>query len=300
MLVVIAGPTAVGKTAVGIRLAKAFSTEIISCDSRQFYRELSIGTAKPTEAELNEVKHHFISNLSLHDYYNVSRYENEVIEMLDVLFRKHEIVFMVGGSGLYIDAVTKGIDDQPDAKPETRKLLKSLIELEGIEKLQRMLEQADPEYYAIVDKSNPARIARALEVCLETGKTFTGFRLNKPKDRDFRILKIALNYPREILFQRIELRVDQMIEAGLIEEARKFYSLRDLTALKTVGYKELFEYFDGKISREQAITDIKTNTRRYAKRQLTWLKRYDDYKWFEPDEVSKIEELIRNNALLNS
>lgn len=292
---VVAGPTAVGKTAVGIRLAKAFSTEIISCDSRQFYRELFIGTAKPTEAELAEVKHHFISNLSIHEYYNVSKFENEALTVLEVLFQKHDIVFMVGGSGLYIDAVTKGIDDQPDAKPETRKLLKDILENDGIEKLQNMLQKSDPEYFDVVDKANPARIMRALEVCIDTGKTFTELRLNQPKQRNFNILKIALNLPREVLFKRIETRVDAMIESGLIDEARRFYSERELTALKTVGYRELFEYFDGKIMLEQAITDIKTNTRRYAKRQLTWLKRDVEYQWFEPEEVNRIEERILKN-----
>lgn len=241
------------------------------------------------------MKHHFISNLSIHDYYNVSKYENEVLALLEELFKKHDIVFMVGGSGLYIDAVTKGIDDQPDAKPETRKLLKDILENEGIEKLQQMLQKSDPEYYNIVDKANPARIMRALEVCIDTGKTFTELRLNQPKKRYFDILKIALNLPREVLFKRIETRVDEMIDSGLIDEARQFYAERELTALKTVGYKELFDLFDGKISLEQAITDIKTNTRRYAKRQLTWLNRFDDYQWFEPEEVGRIEERILKN-----
>jgi tRNA dimethylallyltransferase len=292
--VVVAGPTVVGKTAVGIRLAKALSTEIISCDSRQFYRELSIGTAKPTEAELAEVKHHFISNLSIHEYYNVSKFENEALTVLEVLFQKHDIVFMVGGSGLYIDAVTKGIDDQPDAKPETRKLLKDILENDGIEKLQDMLQKSDPEYYDVVDKANPARIMRALEVCIDTGKTFTELRLNQPKQREFNMLKIAINLPRELLFKRIETRVDAMIKSGLIDEARRFYSEKESTALKTVGYRELFEYFDGKIMLEQAITDIKTNTRRYAKRQLTWLKRDQDYYWFAPDSIEEIIELIKD------
>lgn len=294
LLVVIAGPTAVGKTVVGISLAKIFASEIISCDSRQFYRELSIGTAKPTEAELAEVKHHFISNLSIHDYYNVSKYENEALILLEKLFKKHNVVFMVGGSGLYIDAVTRGIDDQPDAKPETRKYLKEILQNQGIEKLQEMLATADPEYYSAVDKANPARLLRALEVCIDTGKPFTQLRLNKSKERDFNMLKIAINLPRELLFSRIEKRVDQMIASGLVDEARRFYAERDLTALKTVGYKELFEFFDDKISLEQAITDIKTNTRRYAKRQLTWLKRDQDYYWLAPDSNEEIIELIKS------
>lgn len=294
MLVVVAGPTAVGKTAFGIRLAKFFSTEIISCDSRQFYRELSIGTAKPTDYELAEVRHHFISVLSIFDYYNVSKFENEVIKLLDQLFLSNDIVFMVGGSGLYIDAVTKGVDDQPDARPETRKKLNEILEKEGIGELQKMLEKADPDYFQIVDKANPARLKRALEVCIDTGKPFTQVRQNKPKIRNFEILEVALNLPREILFSRIETRVDQMIASGLVDEARRFYAERDLTALKTVGYKELFEFFDDKISLEQAITDIKTNTRRYAKRQLTWLKRDQDYYWLAPDSIEEIIELIKS------
>lgn len=293
-MVVLAGPTAVGKTALGIRLSKFFSSEIISCDSRQFYRELSIGTAKPTESELAEVRHHFISMLSVFDYYNVSKFENEVIVLLDELFSNNDIVFMVGGSGLYIDAVTKGVDDQPDARPDTRKYLNEILEKEGIGKLQRMLEEADPDYFHIVDKANPARLKRALEVCIDTGKPFTQVRQNKPKTRTFDILKVALNLPREILFSRIETRFEQMIASGLVDEARQFNSERNLTALKTVGYKELFEYFEGKITLDQAITNIKTNTRRYAKRQLTWFKRDQDYFWFEPYDIEAIIDLIKN------
>lgn len=291
-LVVIAGPTAVGKTDVAIELAKACQTEIISADSRQFYQEMCIGTAKPDQKQLREVKHHFVGQLSIHDYYNVSMYENEVLELLKVLFEKHNLVFLVGGSGLYIDAVCNGIDNFPDPKPELRSFLKGIHQDEGIEKLQEMLLHLDPEYYATVDNKNPNRLLRALEVCNTTGKKFSELRLKSTKNRDFEIIKIGLNLPRPELFSRIGLRVDQMIEKGLVDEVKSLLQYRHLNALNTVGYKEIFDFLDLKISLAQATENIKTNTRRYAKRQLTWFNRTEAYKWFAPSQINEITNYL--------
>lgn len=286
------GPTAVGKTDVAISLAKEWHTEIISADSRQFYSEMSIGTAKPDSQQLNEVKHHFVGQLSIHDYYNVSKFETESLLLLQKLFEKHDIVFMVGGSGLYIDAVCKGIDDFPDPEPELRAYLKGIYMDDGIGKLQEMLLHFDPEYYATVDINNPNRLLRALEVCHTTGKKFSEQRLNSSKSRDFRIIKIGLTLSRPELFSRIESRVDQMIENGLVNEVENLLPFRHLNALKTVGYKEIFEYLNSEITLQQAIVNIKTNTRRYAKRQLTWFNRTDEYKWFEPSQVKEITNYL--------
>lgn len=291
-LVVIAGPTAVGKTDVAINLAKEWNTEIISADSRQFYNEMSIGTAKPDPKQLSEVKHHFVGQLSVHDYFNVSKFESEALELLKTLFQKHNLVFLVGGSGLYIDAVCRGIDDFPDPEPEYRNYLKGIYKDDGIAKLQEMLLDQDPEYFDTVDINNPNRLLRALEVCHSTGKKFSDQRLNNSKQRDFQIVKIGLNLPRPELFSRIELRVDQMIEKGLVEEVKSLVSYRHLNALNTVGYKELFEYLDSEITLDQAIINIKTSTRRYAKRQLTWFNRTDEYKWFEPSQLNEIANYL--------
>lgn len=295
-LIVIAGPTAVGKTDVAIQFAKHFQTEIISGDSRQFYSELTIGTAKPDLQKLNEVKHHLIGNLSIQEYYNVSRFEIDVLQILTRLFQKHQVAFLVGGSGLYIDAVCNGIDDFPDPDPELRRFLKGIYQDEGIVKLQEMLKSSDPEYYAIMDVNNPNRLLRALEVCNTTGKTFTEQRLNSKKERDFNIIKIGLNLPRPELFNRIETRVDQMIAMGLIQEVESLLAFRHLNALNTVGYKEIFAYLDSKITLAQAIENIKTNTRRYAKRQLTWFSRTDEYTWFEPEQSNEMTNFITVNC----
>ena len=295
-LFVIAGPTAVGKTDVAIELAKAFNAEILSADSRQFYSEMCIGTAKPDKQQLNEVKHHFVGQLSIHDYYNVSNFENEAMLSLKSLFQQKDIVFMVGGSGLYIDAVCRGIDDFPDPKPELRSYLKGIYQHEGIVKLQEMLLQLDPEYLATVDINNPNRLLRALEVCHTTGKKFSEQRLNSSKTRDFQIIKIGLNLPRPELFSRIELRVDQMIEKGLVNEVKSLLPFRHLNALNTVGYKEIFDFLDSKITLEQAIVNIKTNTRRYAKRQLTWFNRTNEYTWFEPSDINEITNFLAENC----
>lgn len=291
-LVVISGPTAVGKTEIAIKLALHFNTEIISADSRQFYREMSIGTAKPDPEQLSAVKHHFVNQLSIHDYYNVSKFENEVLNLLDHLFKNNEIVFLVGGSGLYIDAVCNGIDDFPDPSPELRSYLKSVYKNDGIENLQQILLELDPEYFHSVDTNNPNRLLRALEVCITTGKKYSEQRLNNPKKRNFEIIKIGLNLDRPELFNRIEIRVDKMIENGLVNEVTGLLPYKHLNALNTVGYKEIIEYLDNKISLGQAIINIKTNTRRYAKRQLTWLNRNKDYQWFDPSQLNEITNYL--------
>lgn len=291
-LVVIAGPTAVGKTDVAIALAKHCEAQILSADSRQFYREMNIGTAKPDPGQLRMVKHHFVGHLSIHDYYNVSRYETDALKLLRSLFEQHQLVLLVGGSGLYIDAVCNGIDDFPDPDPEYRNYLKTMYLNEGIVKLQEMLSMLDPEYYATVDINNPNRLLRALEVCHSTGQKFSDQRTNKSKQRDFQIIKIGLNLPRPELVTRIELRVDQMIDKGLVEEVKGLLPYRNLNALNTVGYKEIFEYLDSRITLEQAIANIKTNTRRYAKRQLTWFRRSGEYRWFEPSQLNEITNYL--------
>ncbi len=280
-LIVVVGPTAIGKTATAIKIAQKHSTEILSCDSRQFYKELNIGVARPSDEELAAVKHHFIANLSIHDNYNVSMYEHEALALLDTLFTTHDTVVAAGGSGLYVDALCQGITEMPDPDPEIRAELKNRLQSEGIESLRSQLKLLDPDYYAQTDIANPLRIIRGLEMCLTTGRPFSHFRKNEIKKRPFNIVKIGLSCPKEMLYDRINQRVDAMIEHGLTDEAYNLWHLKDLQALNTVGYKELFDYFDGKISIEQAITDIKTHTRRYAKRQITWFQRYTDILWFD-------------------
>ncbi|MHB1177895.1 MAG: tRNA (adenosine(37)-N6)-dimethylallyltransferase MiaA [Daejeonella sp.] len=287
-LIVIAGPTAIGKTNLAIRLADYYKTEIISADSRQFYREMSIGTAKPSEEELHSVKHHFINSHSIHDSFNAGDYEREVIKLLKKLFKDHDKVILVGGSGLFINAVINGFDDLPAASNETRKTLNGLLKEQGLLHLQEMLKVADPVYYNEVDLSNPQRIIRALEVCETTGKPFSVFRNKDIKTRPFRIIKIGLNTVRSKLYENINSRVDKMIRDGLVEEVESLLAYRELNPLKTVGYSELFDYFDGKYSLPEAIAMIKQNTRRFAKRQLTWFNKSDDIKWFGPDEFEKM------------
>jgi tRNA dimethylallyltransferase len=291
-LVVIAGPTAVGKTRFGIDLARHFGTVILSADSRQFYRELNIGTAKPSQSELQEVDHFFIGQLSILDYYNVSKFEEDVISLLEKLFKVHKVVVMVGGSGLYIDAVCKGMDDFPDPDPALRKHLKGLMEDEGIDKLRELLLFHDPMCYNMIDLDNPNRILRALEVSISTGKPYSQQRSNPSKVRNFEIIKFALNMPRETLFNRINARVDQMMDNGLLAEVQSLKDHRHLNSLNTVGYKELFDFLDGNVPLDMAIENIKTNTRRYAKRQLTWLRRDTDYQWFSPDAIKEVINFI--------
>jgi len=299
-LIIIAGPTAVGKTSLSIDLARHFCTEIISADSRQFYREMKIGTARPSIEELKAVKHHFIGNLSVCDKYSVSRYELESISLINELFHSHDTLILTGGSGLYINALINGIDDLPDPEESTRTYLKSLHATDGIAALRLMLKELDPEYYAQVDLKNHARLIRALEVCITTGEKFSSLRKNNKKKRNFNVIFIGLDRPRPELFERINNRVDEMIGNGLIEEVAGLIDFRNLNSLNTVGYKEVFRFLDGEISREQAIEDIKTNTRRYAKRQLTWFKRIPEIKWFHPDDKENILEYINDQLSLVS
>jgi len=294
LLVVIAGPTAVGKTPLCIELSREFRTEIVSCDSRQFFKEMLIGTAAPGEAELTAVKHHFIKHLSIHDAYDVSRYETDALHLLDDLFSRHRLAILTGGSGLYINAVCQGFDDVPDADPILRQELKAELENRGISALQEQLKRLDPDYYEFVDKSNPNRLLRAIEVCLITGRPFSQIRKGEKKQRPFAVLKIALNREREELFARINERTEQMMARGLLDEVRNLQHFRHLNALKTVGYRELFDFLDEKCTLAQAIENIKTNTRRYAKRQLTWFKKDKDYHWFHPDQKNEIIGLIRS------
>jgi len=287
-LIVVGGPTASGKTGLGIRLAKHFDTEILSADSRQFYREMSIGTAKPTPEELAQAKHHFIDNLSVHDTYSVGDYEREAMLVLEKLFEKNDVAVMVGGSGFFIRAVCEGLDSFPKIPADIREELNQLFENEGIASLQTELQQLDPEYYAQVDTQNPKRLLRALEVCRATGQPFSHFHNKEKPPRPFVPIYIGLDWDREILYERINKRVEMMIDEGLEEEARDLHALQHLTALQTVGYQEWFDFFDGKIDREEAIRLIKRNSRRYAKRQLTWFRKVEEMKWFDTGDFKGI------------
>ena len=287
-LIVIAGPTASGKTSFAIELAKALDTVIISADSRQFYKEMSIGTAAPTPEELLQVKHYFVHNISIEDKYDVADYEREVLLLLDELFKTHDNVILTGGSGLFIDAVCNGIDEMPDIQPEIRKKVEKMLQDGGIKALADELQRLDPEYFAIVDQQNPRRLQRAMEVCYQTGKTFTSFRQNKQVQRSFTIVKYALLWNRQELIKRIDRRVDLMMENGLLEEAKTLYPKRELNALNTVGYKELFAHFDGHCTLAEAVEQIKIHTRQYAKRQMTWLRRDTGYQWIMPEEIDVV------------
>ena len=280
-LIIIVGPTAIGKTSLSLSLAEHFSTDIISADSRQFFKEMSIGTAAPTPEELAVAPHHFIHHKSIEEDYSVGDFEREVLEKLEQLFQKHQYLIMVGGSGLYVDAVTKGLDKFPDVAPSVREQLNIDFEENGIEQLQQQLQQLDPEYYSEADIQNPHRLIRALEICIGTGKTYSSFRRNKKAERPFNTIEIGLTAEREIVYDRINRRVDIMMEAGLLEEAKHLYPKKGLNALNTVGYKELFKYFDGEWSLEQAIVEIKKNSRRFAKRQFTWFRKNKNITWFD-------------------
>ncbi|MDO8993939.1 tRNA (adenosine(37)-N6)-dimethylallyltransferase MiaA [Daejeonella sp.] len=287
-LIVIAGPTAAGKTSLAIQVAKHFKTEIISADSRQFYREMSIGTAKPSKEELAAVRHHLIDSHSILDSFSVGDFEKAVINLLEKLFKTHNQVVLVGGSGLFINAVCNGFDELPVASEETRNALNQILAEKGIEHLREKLKKVDPVYYSEVDIHNPQRLIRALEVYESTGNPFSSYRTKTAKQRDFNIIKLAISQNRGKLYEQINLRVDQMVENGLIEEVEGLNDYRHLNALNTVGYSEIFEYFDGKLSKEEAIDKIKQNTRRFAKRQLTWFKKSEDIKWFDPREYDSI------------
>ena len=282
-LLILLGPTGVGKTDLSIEIAKYYDTEIISCDSRQIYKEMKIGTAVPDQQILATIPHHFIQSHSIHDYYNASKFEIEVLEKLELLFQKKDVVLMTGGSMLYIDALCKGIDDLPEVDEELRKSLMDRMESEGIESLRNELRYHDPVYYSEVDLRNPKRILHALEICLMTGSPYSSFRTNKSKKRDFNIIKLGLNRDRKVLYNRINQRVDEMFNEGLEQEARILFSYRQLNSLNTVGYRELFEYFDGKMTLEEAKERIKANSRKYARKQLTWFRRDPEITWFTPD-----------------
>ncbi len=289
-LIVLAGPTASGKTATAIKLAKAFDAEIISADSRQFYKELSIGTAAPTDEELAQVKHHFVHNLSIEDKYDVADYERDILDFIKQYFKTKNVAIMTGGSGLFIDAVCNGLDEMPDISEEVRNRVSKMLETDGLEGLQKEVERVDNEYFQVVDKQNPRRLQRALEVYYQTGKPYSTFRQRNVAKRDFNIVKLAILWDRDKLIERINLRVDMMMRQGLLDEVKSVYPKRHLNSLNTVGYKELFDYLDGKCTLEQAVEQIKINTRQYAKRQMTWLRKNNDYQWFTIDEVDEIIE----------
>ena len=286
-LVVITGPTGVGKTELCIRLAERFHTDIINADSRQIFREIPIGTAAPTAEQQARVKHHFVGTHSITDYYSASMYEQDVMKLLGE-GSGERLSLMTGGSMMYIDAVCNGIDDIPTIRDDIREEMKRRYAEEGLPALVEELRQLDPEHYEVVDRNNPRRVIHALEICHQTGKTYTSFRTNTKKERPFNIIKIALTRPREELYDRINQRVDKMVDNGLVEEARALYPLRHLNALNTVGYKELFRYFDGEWSLPEAIERIKGNTRQYCRKQLTWFKRDPQIRWFSPDDEEEI------------
>ena len=291
-LIIIAGPTAVGKTALSIELAKFYNCPVISADSRQFYKEMSIGTAKPTVEEMQDVPHYFINNISIHDVYNVGQFEREAIELIESLFKTNEYLILVGGSGLYINAILNGVDEFEEIPAHIRDQLIKDYEEKGITYLQEELKLKDEVYYNQVDLNNPQRIMRALEVCIHTQKPYSSFRTKEKKQRSFNTINILINTEREALYARINKRVDIMMQNGLLEEVKGLYPFKHLNALNTVGYKELFDFIDGKCSLEEAVNLIKQNSRRYAKRQLTWFKHQGEFATFEPTELEKIKAYL--------
>lgn len=293
-LIVITGPTAVGKTDLCINLAKKFNTEIISSDSRQFFRETNLGTAKPSHSQLMEVPHHLINTLSIHDDYDVKEFEKDALNLINMLFQKHNTIIMTGGSGLYIDAVCSGFDDIPDIDSSIREKIIKEYKIEGLNYLKEEVKKLDPEYFKVVDQNNPQRLMRALEVCRGTGKPFSSFRKKKKVKRPFEVIKIGLERDRDELYQRIDLRMDLMIQEGLFEEVGSYFSFRHLNALQTVGYSEIFKYLEGDYDRDEAIRLLKRNSRRYAKRQLTWFKRDQEMTWFHPDQIDEVITFIEN------
>jgi tRNA dimethylallyltransferase len=288
ILIVLVGPTCAGKTDLSINIARHFGCEIISADSRQFFREMKIGTAIPSNRQLAEIKHHFIRFLSIKDYYSASIFERQVLELLSTLFIKNNVTLMTGGSGMYIDAVCHGIDDIPDVDPQVREKYIRKYRDEGIHGLRIALKLLDPEHYDNIDLKNPKRIIRALEICESTGRPYSSFLTKNKRERDFRIIKIGIERPRDELYNRINQRVDEMISNGLEKEAESLVSMKDFNALNTVGYKEFFNYFEGKSTREEAVELIKRNTRRYAKRQMTWWGKDKEIKWFNADDNTEI------------
>ena len=292
-LVILLGPTGVGKTELSLQVAERFGSPIISSDSRQLYKDLPIGTAAPTPEQMARVKHYMVGTLSLTDYYSASNFEEDVVSLLSELHKTIPTVVMTGGSMMYIDAVCKGIDDIPTISPELRTGLMEVYEREGLESIRQMLKELDPVFYGQVDLNNGKRVLHAVEVCCMAGVPYSSLRKNTPKDRGFRIVRIGLNREREELYARIDRRVDLMLEEGLEDEARRLWPLRHLNALNTVGYKELFDYFEGKTDYAEAVRLIKRNSRRYARKQLSWFRRDDDIRWFHPDDYEGIVEAIR-------
>lgn len=298
-LITIIGPTAIGKTNLAIKLADYFKTEIVSADSRQFYKEMNIGTAKPSNSELNSIKHHLINNKSINDNYNISDYEKDALKSIKSIFNKNDAAILVGGSGLYINTVLYGLDEIPGISDEIRNSLYLDLELKGIKKLQEELKLLDPASYSDIDINNPRRLIRALEVSISTGKSYSSFLKKKKKKRDFNIIVLGINQERSELYNKINTRVDNMIESGLINEVKELYNLKGLNALNTIGYREVFNYIEDKYSLDECINEIKKNTRRYAKRQLTWFKSIDNVEWITPDYnfekiTAYINNLIRN------
>lgn len=291
-IIFIVGPTAVGKTKLSIKLAKKLKTEIISCDSRQFYKELKIGTAAPNKKEVSEIKHHFIHNRRVTDDYNAGKFEIDAIKLIEKLHQIHDTIIAVGGSGLYIDAICKGFDRIPSISKKIRTKATYEYEKKGLNWLQKKIKNIDPELYSNYDIHNPQRLLRALEVFLETGKKLSSFKSYKIKPRPFKIIKIGLNIERNILYDRINKRVDSMIKDGLVKEASSLFKLKDINALQTVGYKEIFAFLNNEYTLETAIKNIKKNTRRFAKRQLTWFRKDEDIKWFTPNQAKEIQKLI--------
>ena len=294
ILIVLIGPTGVGKTELSLRLAEHFHTSIVSADSRQIYADLKIGTAAPTPEQLKRVPHYLVGTLKLTDYYSAARYEEEAMTILERLFQEHEVVILTGGSMMYVDAICKGIDDIPTVDTETREMMLQRYEAEGLENLCSELKLLDPEYYKIVDLKNPKRVIHALEICYMTGKTYTSFRTQKRKERPFRIIKIGLTRDRAELYNRINHRVDVMMEEGLLEEGRNVYPYRPLNSLNTVGYKEIFNYLDGTWELPFAIEKIKQNSRIYSRKQMTWFKRDEEIQWFHPDQEKEIMQVLQN------
>jgi tRNA dimethylallyltransferase len=292
ILIVLLGPTGVGKTDVSIDLARHFGSNIISADSRQFFREMKTGTAVPSDEQLAEIKHHFIRFMPVSDYYSSSLFERDVLKLLPELFSRNRVVLMTGGSAMYIDAVCGGIDDIPDVDQSVREKYNLKYKKEGIAGLRMALKLLDPEHYEVVDLKNPKRIIRALEICETTGRPYSSFLTKKKREREFQIIRIGLERPRQELYERINQRVDKMVHDGLETEARTLFSMRHLNALNSVGYREFFDYFDGKITREKAIELIKRNSRRYAKRQITWWAKDKEISWFEPEKVMEIISYI--------
>ena len=294
-LIVVTGPTGVGKTEATLRLAEHFDVPVINADSRQIFSEIPIGTAAPTAAQQARVRHYFVGNHHLDDYYSASLFEEDVLKIINEASSK--VSLLSGGSMMYIDAVCKGIDDIPTIRPEVRQEMMQLLESEGLEKMCELLHEWDPEHWAVVDRNNPRRVIHALEICKQTGRTYTSFRSNTIKERPFNIIKIGLNRDRDTLYQRINQRVLQMIDDGMIEEAQHVYPKRMLNSLNTVGYKELFEYLDGLTTLDEAIFKIQSNTRRYARKQLTWYKRDAEMTWFSPDNIEEILNYLSTISL---